>query len=144
MTCNPRTSRSCAATRRDEPLCVYELLPRSLLSDLCLGHFIGHRTDFTRSIVAGIAGLGVSNDGWERKSTISQEMVVVIALCWPVDDVDSSVVYRSIVLGFGRLLHGAAHGVALTAPCAGLRYPARQSLRGLARIGRTRYTHQPT
>jgi hypothetical protein len=24
MTCNPRASRSCAATRRDEPLCVYE------------------------------------------------------------------------------------------------------------------------
>jgi hypothetical protein len=73
MTCNPRTSRSCAATRRDKPLCVYELLPRLLLSEPCLGHFIGHRLDFARNIVAGIAGLGVSNDGWERKSTISQE-----------------------------------------------------------------------
>jgi hypothetical protein len=78
-----------------------------MLSERCLGHFIGHRTDLARSIVAGIAGLGVSNDGWERKSTISQEVVVVMALCWPVNDVDSSVVYRSIVFGFGRLFHEA-------------------------------------
>jgi hypothetical protein len=76
-----------------------------MLSELCLSHFIGHRTDFARSILAGIAGLGVSDDGWERKSTISQEVVVVMALCWPVEDVHSSVVYRSIVLGFGRLFH---------------------------------------
>jgi len=76
-----------------------------MLSVLCLGHFIGQRTDFGRSIVAGIAGLGVSNDGWERKSTISQEIIIVIAR--PEDDVDYSVVYFDIEVGFGRLLHGA-------------------------------------
>src|SRR5262249_7332351 len=76
--------RSRAAVRHER------LLPRSMLSVLCLGHFIGQRTDFGRSIVAGIAGLGVSNDGWERKSTISQEIIIVIALCWPEDDVDYS------------------------------------------------------
>src|SRR5262245_21082937 len=37
-----------------------------------LGHFIGYRFDVARCIVAGTAGLGVSNP-WQRKSTISQE-----------------------------------------------------------------------
>jgi hypothetical protein len=77
-----------------------------MLSELCLGHFTGHRFHLARNIIANTAGLGVTNARLARKSTVSQEIVVVIAICWPVDDVDASVVYRRIVLGFGRLLHG--------------------------------------
>jgi len=71
-----------------------------------LSHFIGHRFDIALRIVARIAGLRVSNDGRARKSTISQEVIVVIALCWPEDDVDYNIVYFNIEVGFGRLLHG--------------------------------------
>src|SRR5262245_19698381 len=81
---------------------VETLLPRSTLR---LSHFIGHGFDVALRIVAGIAGLRMSNDGRARKSTISQEVIVVIALCWPEDDVDYSVVYFNIEVGFGRLLH---------------------------------------
>src|SRR5262249_48792825 len=87
-----------------------------------LSHFIGHRFDVALRIVARIAGLRVSNDGRARKSTISQEVIVVIALCWSEDDVDYSIVYFNIEVGFGRLLHGEApHGLtAQNIRCAGL------------------------
>ena len=40
-----------------------------------------------------------------------------MALCWHEEDVDPSVVYFNIEVGFGRLLMGGClHGVALTAP----------------------------
>src|SRR6516164_5816676 len=98
---------------------VETLLPRSTLR---LSHFIGHGFDVALRIVARIAGLRVSNDGRARKSTISQEVIVVIALCWPEDDVDYSIVYFNIEVGFGRLLHGEApHGLtAQNIRCAGL------------------------
>src|SRR5262245_9954776 len=76
-----------------------------------LGHFIGHRFDVARCIVAGTAVVDESN-AWQRKSTISQEKVVVIAVCWPEEDVDSRVVYFNIEVGFGRLLHGGRSRVA--------------------------------
>src|SRR5262245_24754229 len=97
---------------------VETLLPRSTLR---LSHFIGHGFDVALRIVAGIAGLRMSNDGRARKSTISQEVIVVIALCWPEDDVDYSIVYFNIEVGFGRLLHGEApHGLtAQNIRCAG-------------------------
>src|SRR5215471_7203704 len=113
-----------------------------MLSVLHLGHFIGQRTDFGRSIVAGIAGLSVSNDGWERKSTISQEVVVVTAVCWPVDDVDSSVVYGSVVLGFGRLFHGGAQSLLESVSTLPPSPPADASARPVA-TPRSRITAAP-
>src|SRR5262245_6340865 len=76
-----------------------------MISELGLRHFIGHRFDLALRIIAGIAGLRMSNDGRARKSTIIQEVIVVMALCWPEDDADHSVVYFNIEVGFGRLLH---------------------------------------
>src|SRR5262249_28541783 len=109
-----------------------------------LSHFIGHRFDIALRIVARIAGLRVSNDGRARKSTISQEVIVVIALCWPEDDVDYSIVYFNIEVGFGRLLHGEAPPGLQNIRCAGLPFDLLELATSepvtLSRMPRARYS----